>query len=99
MNNPKIVDIKITPNIEHQNLIGSKDHYINVHPIWNGVDRPDTGGWCIKEKYKTRMIRAILAGVVCVNPRIVKDIYGKTYVQYDSKVGKYTNADLKKLGF
>lgn len=96
---PKIIEVKVTPNLEVQKAINSKHKYFSICPVWSDVERPNTGGWLVKEKYKDRMVRAILAGVVCTNPRIVKDYHNRTYVQYDSKVHKNTNADLKKLGF
>lgn len=80
-----------------------KEDGITVSPIWNGVDRPCSGGWGLKathQKLAARLALAIERGVVCVNPVIKTDIYQQTYVSYDCTVrGRCLNADLKALGF
>ena len=78
---------------------------VHVDVIWNtdGVplDRPSTysisvGTWPLAE----RLVKAIHAGVVFPDPKVKTDVYGKTYVEATCKVmGRYLNADLKRLGY
>lgn len=94
MATPTLVDVEIKP-----------DHLdtgrFSVQAVWGGVDRPTTGGWGgLRESVAKRLAKAIKAGAVESNPRIVKDVNGKTYVQTDGFImAKYMNADLKRLGF
>jgi hypothetical protein len=38
--------------------------------------------------------------VVFINPHLCTDVYGQTYVASDRTVmGKYANADLRRLGY
>ena len=94
MATPTLVDVEIKPDRLNQGRV-------SVCPIWGGVDRPNTGGWGgLKESVAQRLAKAIKAGVVCSNPRIVTDVNGKTYVEYDGFImARYMNADLKRLGF
>jgi hypothetical protein len=47
-----------------------------------------------------RLVNAINAQVVFDDPVIKTDINGRTYVAASSRVmGKYANADLKRLGY
>ena len=76
-----------------------------VSTTWEGegLDRKDGHGYAFalnKTALAARLVRAINAGVVFVNPELKTDIYGQTYVSASSKVmGKYANADLKRLGY
>ena len=72
-----------------------------VHPVWGGVDRPDTGGWVVKSaKLAERLRKAVMAGAVFSECKVAKDVNGKTYMATNSLVmAKYANADLKRLGF
>ncbi len=89
----KPVNVKIIPRPD------IRADAVSVQPIWSGVDRPNTGGWIIAKKNVARLEAAIRSGAACPNPIIKKDSGGKTYVSYDSVIGKYTNADLKKIGY
>jgi len=47
-----------------------------------------------------RLCAAITAGVVVKDAKVLTDINGKTYVSFNSAVlGRYLNADLKRLGY
>lgn len=47
-----------------------------------------------------RLVRAAEAGAVFTDHRVKRDVYGHTYVSARCRVmGKYLNADLKRLGF
>lgn len=48
-----------------------------------------------------RLARAVDAGVAWTDPRVVKDVHDKEYVTFDAikVMGRYLNADLKRLGF
>lgn len=82
---------------------------IHVEVTWGGadLDRPSTGGFILgpvsmsgKMKLAQRLVRAIDEGAVYTDPKVVKDVNGKTYVQAHCKVmGKYLNAALKRLGY
>jgi hypothetical protein len=79
------------------------DGDIHIFPRWEGVDRPETGGWAVGPQraiLAKRLAAAINAGVVCTNPVVKTDVNGKTYVSHDHGVmGRRMNADLKRLGF
>jgi len=72
-----------------------------VEPVWAGVDRPRTGGWSVRTRADAeRLERAIRAGVVFADARVVTDVNGQTYIQAERRVmGKYFDADLRALGF
>lgn len=76
---------------------------VNVTWTWSGgpLDRPYTGGWYVPNmKLAERLVRAIDAGVVHVERTLARDINGATYVAARALVlGRYLNADLKRLGF
>ena len=89
------------------------DHVIVCTPFWPNikVDRPrnysirlrDTPS---KRRLAQRFKKAVEAGAVYTNPRVVKTLPDagpeaqQTYVQWDGfKMAKYLNSDLKKLGF
>jgi len=82
-----------------------RDDSLYVEVTWTGVelDRPSTGGICVKKtdrKLAERLKRAIEAQVVHVNPKVVKDLFQQTYVQSDCRVmGRRLNADLRRLGY
>lgn len=69
------------------------------------VDRPITGGIYTGpgprgKRLAERLAAATRAGVVHEDAYVKTDIYGKTYVTSRTTVmGKYLNADLKRLGF
>lgn len=93
--------VKIT--FGHDEIMGYDT--ITVEPVWQGVDRPNTGGWIISDtpsnrKLANRLKAAIEAGVVCTEPEIETDVNGKTYVNHGHEViGRTMNADLKRLGY
>jgi hypothetical protein len=75
-----------------------------VDTLWpiEGLDRPHTHGYVLgnNSRLADRLSRAIEDGAVYENPRIVRDVDGRTYVQAHAKVmGKYANADLRRLGY
>lgn len=92
-----------TPYIVRVDVTEDEDG-LHVTPVWSGVDRPDSFGWRLRtgeHKLASRLVRAILAGVVFDNPDIAVDTSGKTYVTWDRchVIGKYMNANLRQLGF
>jgi hypothetical protein len=89
------VDVEVAP-VTDREYTG-----FSVHPIWAGVDRPNTGGWVVRDKRMARRLEAaIRAGVVYSRTEIRTDVDGNTYVAVTSRVlGRYLNADLKRLGF
>ena len=73
-----------------------------VYSHWNApVDRPQTHSFRLRNKKTAeRLVNAINAQAVYADPVIKTDIYGNTYVAATSRVlGKYANADLKRLGY
>jgi hypothetical protein len=72
-----------------------------VHPVWKGVDRPDTGGTVVtSRKLAERLAAAIRTGATDIPERIGTDVNGKTYVITRSMVrSRALNADLRRLGF
>lgn len=77
------------------------DDLLSVNPIWADVDRPNVGGWAVRNtREANRLTAALLAGVVYDDPRVRLDNAGRTYVHGAAKVlGRYMNADLRRLGF
>lgn len=84
-------------------VITERNGEVHVNIEWIGValDRPNTGGWLVKDmKMANRLAKAIEAGVAVKYEGIEKDVAGKTYVNYRSVVsGRMMNADLNRLGF
>jgi hypothetical protein len=76
-------------------------YYIGV--TWEGVelDRPTTCGMtCRDSKLAQRLADCINAQKAYVNPKVVRDINGQSYVQATCLIlGRRMNADLKRLGF
>ena len=75
-------------------------------PVWPSVvDRTITGSISFgnsktAERTARRYAAAVMAGVVMYDLKVLTDIHGNTYVGHSSRVmGKYANADLKRLGF
>jgi hypothetical protein len=92
---PVLLRVDVT-TCEESDLKG----YMQVTPIWGGVDRPACFSWVAKPAVAERLRRAVMAGVVLLNPRVETDIHGQTYAGYDNRVsGKYANADLRRLGY
>jgi hypothetical protein len=77
----------------------------HVDVVWSGapLDRPCTEGYLLgrgKRRLAQRLKQAIDAQAVHLRPTITHDIYGKSYVTSSCRVmGKYANADLKRLGY
>jgi hypothetical protein len=67
------------------------------------VDRPTVHAWGLKMTHRRladRLRRAVLAGAVFGPARVVKDIYGRSYLLTATSVMGHTmNADLRRLGF
>jgi hypothetical protein len=73
-----------------------------VYATWDApVDRQGTHGWVFyNPKIAERLVAAINAQAVFTDPVIKTDTHGNTYVAATSRVlGKYANADLKRLGY
>jgi hypothetical protein len=90
-----------TPTITHVEITQDAELGWCVHPVWSGVDRPDTGGWAVTNKRLAERLRAaLLAGVVYSNIEVCTDVNGKTFVNGISRVmARKANADLCRLGF
>jgi len=89
-------------SIVRVDLETSADGSVIVWPVWSNVDRPlGFGMSCGKNKaLAARYIAAVMAGKVFPEASIGTDVNGKTYAVATCKVmGRYLNADLKKLGF
>ena len=73
----------------------------SVCPVWTGVDRPDSGGWLVKNRpIALRLAAALIAHKAITVRGILTDVNGKTYVDTQSHVlGRMLNADLRRLGF
>ena len=75
------------------------DGYHCVGPVFDGVDRPYTGGIHVPTKYLARTVEAFRSGAATPNARVVKDMSGATYVAYDMVLfGRYLPSSLKKIG-
>ncbi len=76
------------------------DGYL-VEPVFANVDRPKTGGWVVRTKaLAARLEAALRSGVVYERTEVKEDVNGHTYVDTTAKVmGRYMNADLKRLGY
>jgi hypothetical protein len=77
---------------------------IVVTVAWDAsVDRNRIQSWSLPGKHKAlanRLKRAVDAQAVCVNPTVLTDTAGKTYVGSESSVvGRHMNADLRRLGY
>ena len=77
---------------------------ICVSPIWDGVDRPCVGGYCVdrnKMSLALRLKKAIESGRCWIrNPVVAVDIYGKSYVSADVRfLMRKLNSELTKAGF
>lgn len=79
-------------------------NYLVVQPVWEGVDRPITGGTAFplnKLKLAQRWSAALESGKAWYKePVICTDCDGETYVSaFPSMSPRTANADLKRLGF
>ena len=78
---------------------------IHVKAIAQGVklDRTQTAAWGLKPAHKTlaqRLCRAIEAGAALTPIGVRTDIGGQTYLATTGHVmGRYMNADLRRLGY
>lgn len=74
--------------------------YYCVEPVFEGVDRPCTGGIHVPLKYLTRTIAAFQSGAATPNAHVVKDVSGATYVAYDTVLfSRYLPSSLRKIGY
>lgn len=68
-----------------------------------GLDRPRVRGWGLghgKMKLAERLKKAIYAGVVLKPVAIHKDVHNETFLETSCSVlGRYLNADLRRLDF
>ncbi len=97
MKTPQIIDVRITPQ---------KDTTFVVTPVWSDVDRPDSMNWGIPKRgakgraLAERFAKAIWAGAAFTNVKVKKDIYDKTYVDFDCQFsGSDLDGSLTQLGF
>lgn len=81
---------------------------LHVQVSWSGpeaLDRPSTGGWLFDESQRRtaeRLCAAINAGVVYKNPRMVRDVNGRSYVQAEQTQffhKRHMNSSLRAVGF
>lgn len=92
MSAPTIASVTTTPR---------EGGMLLVQPVWTGVDRPVTGGWVVRDARMARRLEAaLLAGAVYPAVEVGTDVAGQTYASGRALVmGKYMNADLRRLGF
>lgn len=70
-------------------MLGATVEYRNpdnwlVGAVWADVDRPNTGGWCMRtNRLALRMADAITSGLVYANPVVKVDVNGRSYVHCD----------------
>lgn len=89
-------------SIVRVDLETSSDGSVIVWPVWSNVDRPIGHGMSFgkNKALAARYIAAVMAGKVFSNASIGTDVNGKTYAVAKCNVmGRYLNADLKRLGF
>lgn len=81
--------------------VGDDEGFFVVGPVFDGVDRPYTHGWQVKEKNVKRLTAALEGEAAKVaEHKVLTDVNGKTYVSFDIPVRARTlNADLKRLGY
>jgi len=82
---------------------------ITVKVIWTPVDgtldRQQTTSYSLSDtphhrKLASRLVKAIYAGAALPFKGIIKDVNGKSFVDCGMEVmGKYMNADLKRIGY
>jgi len=76
---------------------------IVVSAVVHGVDldRPETHGYVVaNDAIAKRLTAAIEAGAVFHDFEVRRDVNGKTFLGYSSRVlGRMMNADLRRLGF
>lgn len=98
---PILSHVLVLDNADDPQLVALGIDGYSVHPIWCGVDRPDVGGWMVKDrKMADRLTSAILTGAAFERVEYAVDVNGQTYVAARHAVmGKRMNADLKRLGF
>lgn len=76
---------------------------ISILPIWNGVDRPNVGGWGLPlkdRKLAERLRMAVISGAAFADIEKKTDVNGKTYISAPYLIcSRMMNADLNKLGY
>lgn len=83
----------------------TQDDSIVVRVRWEGgeVDRREWGGWSLPKRHMALAVRlrdAINTQKVLRNPKIAKDVHGKTFIlAFNPISGRRMNADLARLGF
>lgn len=100
---PKLLKAQIVP----MQVVGESFTWLSVEPVWEGVDRPNTGGYSVGKVgpkamgLATRLQAAIESGMIWLNPPELKtDIHGKTYVNAHIRLSmRKLNSELKKFGF
>jgi hypothetical protein len=78
---------------------------LTLRPIFKGVDRANGHGMSLGKGRSAlvlaeRLERAMKSGATCPDLTIRTDVNGKTYMSYGVNImGRWLNADLKRLGF
>jgi len=95
----RMVDVKVERDTDDHGT-GHADLW-SVHPIWSDVDNPVGSGWLVRGERLARRLEAALRAGVAIGPaEVCTDVNGKTYASYNHRVmGRYMNADLRRLGF
>lgn len=96
----------LSPVIDRVEVSKDAEGFFHVWPFWTVKDAdplqdPQGTGYSVRTKREAeRLSAAIEAGVVFTDAKVRRNVYGETYVSARSHVmGKYLNADLRKLGY
>lgn len=97
-----VTPVEVLPGIT-MSMVVTKDDHLTVWAQFTGegIDRPRTTGMTVKDMTMAhRLIRASLALKAVSDFKIMTDVNGKTYVDFNWKVlARMLNADLRRLGY
>lgn len=83
--------------------ISNQATYWLVSPIWNGVDRPNVGGYSTGKNYRLaeRLAAFMRSGKAWIgSPELCTDVDGKSYINASLRINtRCLNAELKRHGF
>lgn len=83
--------------------ISNQVTYWLVRPIWDGVDRPNVGGYSTGKNYRLaeRLAEFMRSGKAWIGtPEVLIDVDGKSYVNSNLRINtRILNAELKRFGF
>ena len=83
--------------------ISRAENELRVVTEWAGVDRPVVHIFSLpatKISLAGRLVAAIKAGAIFIDPQVMVDVRGQTYVSHGiTVIGRTMDADLKRLGF